>query len=105
VPEMRRALTVLELRQAVKANDKFFAAGKPEAEAVAHIAKTYNTTEDSARAFIAWIKGGPATDPAAPPKGRVLETWHKQGDLEKGAEVLLSDADSAKARAKVKKKR
>jgi hypothetical protein len=97
---MLRAKSIHELRQEVKANDKFFAAGKPEAEAVARIVETYQTTEDCARAFVAWLKGGTTEDASkgSKPPGSVLETWHRQGDLEEGKEKLLSDDESAKAR-------
>ncbi len=98
---MLRAKTVHELRNQVKANHKFFAAGKPEAEGVALIVEQYQTTEDCARAFVQWLKGGPEKDAPSGAKaspGDVLETWHRQGDADQGVEKLLSDADSAKAR-------
>jgi hypothetical protein len=98
---MARAKTIHELRGEVKANDKFAAAGTPEPEAVALIATNYHTTEDSARAFVQWLKGAPSgRESADSPKtpGGVLESWHRQGDLAKGVEKLLSDDESAKAR-------
>ncbi len=96
---MLRAKTIHELRQEVKANDKFFAAAKPEAEAIARLVENYQTTEDCARAFVAWLKGDVAAEsPKAKPPGSVLETWHRQGDVEEGKERLLSDDESAKAR-------
>lgn len=105
---MARAKTILELRQQVKAKDKFAAAGKPDDEATKLIAENYQTTDDSARAFVAWLKGGPASDAQeSKPRGSVLESWHRQGDTKKGEERLLSDDESAKARgakAKPKKK-
>lgn len=102
---MARAKTVHELRNEVKANDKFAAAGKPEQVAVDLIATNYHTTQDSARAFVQWLKGAPSgREPDSPkPAGQVLESWHRQGDLEKGVEKLLSDEDSAKARKRKKK--
>jgi hypothetical protein len=102
-----RAKTIHELRGEVKANDKFAAAGKPEPEAVELIATNYHTTQDSARAFVQWLKGAPSgREPDSPkPPGGVLESWHRQGDLEKGVEKLLSDDESAKARKPKGKKR
>lgn len=96
----RSAKTIPELRSEVKAKDKFAAAGKPEPEAVKLIAETYRTDDDSALAFVQWLKGAASgAEPKKPATGIPLETWHRQGNLEKGTEDLLSDADSAAARA------
>jgi len=95
-----RAKSIHELRAEVKANDKFFAALKPHAEGVARIVENYQTTEDCARAFVAWLKGENKVDPSptTKPAGSVLESWHRQGDPDEGKEKLLSDAESARAR-------
>ena len=105
---LARAKTIHELRSEVKANDKFAAAGKPEPEAVELIATNYHTTQDSARAFVQWLNGAPSgreSPESTKPAGAVLESWHRQGDLEKGVEKLLTDDESAKARKPKGKKR
>lgn len=104
---MARAKSIHELRHEVKANDKFAAAGKPEADAVALIATNYQTTDDCARAFVQWLKGAPSgREPdSAKPAGQVLESWHRQGDVDEGKEKLLTDDESAKARKPKGKKR
>src|SRR5262249_37825134 len=53
----RSAKNVQALRGEVKAKDKFAAAAKPEAEAVRFIADEYKTDDDSALAFVQWLKG------------------------------------------------
>ena len=102
---MNRAKTIHELRSEVKANDKFIAAAKPEAEAVKHIVENYRTTNDCALAFVRWLKGGPPNEPSQPnaKNGQVLETWHKAGD--ETGEHLLTDAESAGRRVKKGKKK
>ena len=97
---MARARSLHELRAAVKAKDKFFAAGKPEAEAIAFLAKEYGTDDRSARTFVRWVKGLPededSKEPAQPKTA--LETWHRAGDLATATEPLLPDDASAQAR-------
>ncbi|MBI3723320.1 hypothetical protein HY251_05110 [bacterium] len=94
------AKSIMDLRAEVKAKDKFAIAGKPEADAIAILQDTYHADLDSAKAFVTWIKGGgtPDAKPALP-AGSVLETWHRQGNLDAGTEDLLTDQQSEKARA------
>lgn len=100
----RSAKTIPTLRSEVKAKDKFAAAAKPEADAVRLIADEYRTDDDSALAFVQWLKGAASGgEPKKPATGIPLETWHRQGNMDKGTEDLISDADSAAARAATQK--
>ncbi len=85
----------------VKAKDKFALVGMADDKVADFMAENYRVDADSAAAFVGWLRGTGSGNDAQPPagKGPALETWHRQGDEAKGTDRLLSDPESAKARA------
>lgn len=77
----RRAMTIRDLREIVKARDKYLITTKPLDEAMAIIQDGCSADDDSALAFIEWLKGGEASLPAT--KGAV-ERIHVKTDPETG---------------------
>lgn len=71
-----RALSVHELRRTVSARDKFLAADRPFDEAITLIQETYTCRADSARAFVAWLRGEDMGSEASKTKNLGIERRH-----------------------------
>jgi len=71
-----RAMSVHELRRTVSARDKFLAAQRPMDEAIEHIQETYVCRPESARAFVAWLRGEDMGSEASKTKNLGIERRH-----------------------------
>ena len=76
-------MSIRDLRGVVKAREKYLVTIKPLDEAMALVQDGYGADDDSALAFIEWLKGGEASLPAT--KG-AIERIHVKTDPETGAD-------------------
>jgi hypothetical protein len=97
-----RHKTVRELRQEVKANEKYFCSTKPVEEGVKLIAEKYMTTDACALAFVEWIQGKPGSGDDAPREPQVssLERLRRGFDPATGTEVWLDPNEPPPAKKK-----
>jgi hypothetical protein len=79
-----RAMSVAELRKVVKARDKFLGANKPMDEAIELISEEYVCMHDSARAFVAWLRGEDKGFEAERTKNLGIERRHYVFDPQTG---------------------
>jgi hypothetical protein len=99
-----RAETLMNMRQKVKANDKFAIAKMGTDEAVKLVCDNYGTDEESALRFVNWIHGVPG-DEEKPPQASEIERTRKGCDPTTGREAWLDPNEQVKAAEKPKKKR
>lgn len=100
-----RAMTVHELRAKLNARDKDIVMRRPFDEAVKYVSEHYGCDEDSARAYVAYLKGEPgesSTEEAessetvvafSGPKKPAREVFHSRYDPLLGKWVLAEDTE------------
>ncbi len=102
-----RTLSLHELRNVVRANDKFAVARKTDEEGIKLIVENYGTDPGSAQIFVDWIKGNPSGDDPEQkprmPQASPLERLRKGCDPETGRESYLDENEKPEAKGKKKK--